>query len=427
MDDSADGNAASHLPDLAMNPASSAPVNARLALVFLAATAFINSMGMGLIAPIMPALLLEITDGDIASAAFWGGVALVSYAAMQFVFSPIVGALSDRFGRRPILLMSLSMFAIDMLLLAFVQTLPWFLLIRAFAGIFASTFSTASAYIADVTPAEERGQRFAIIGAAFGAGFIMGPAIGGVLGDVNIRYPFYAAALVATLNAVFGAMFVRESLSAERRRAFAWSRANTFGTLMRLFQTADIRTLLPVFFFAQLSSWVYPTVWSYVAKAKFLWSESQIGWSVAYYGVISFVAQAVVIQILLPRIGVQKAIWLAILVEVFALAGIGLASAGWFVYLMVSTALISTMQDPAIRQTLSSRVPENAQGELQGGLSALTSVAMILSPLVYNSSFALTSGDSPYIDFPGSPFILAALISALALAFYAARSRRESL
>ena len=402
-----------------------ATTNVTLALIFLAATAFINSMGMGLIVPIMPSLLLEITGGDLADASLWGGVALVSYAAMQFVFSPIVGALSDRYGRRPILLMSLSAFALDMLLLALVETLPWFLIVRAFAGVFASTFSTANAYIADVTPPEQRGQRFAVLGAAFGAGFILGPAIGGLLGDINIRYPFYAGALVASINALFGAVFVRESLSVERRRPFTWARANTIGTLIRLFRTPGTGVLLPVFFLATLSSWVYPTVWSYVAKAKFLWSESEIGWSVAYYGVISFVAQAVIVQIVLPRIRVRTAIWIALLVEMFALIGIGLASAGWFVYAMITTALISTMQDPAIRQALSSRVPEDAQGELQGGLSALTSVAMIFSPFIYNGMFALSAGEDPLFNLPGSPFIVAAAMSGMALVFYAARTPRS--
>ncbi|NNF17792.1 MAG: MFS transporter, partial [Gammaproteobacteria bacterium] len=355
---------------------------------------------------------------------FWGGIALMSYALMQFIFSPIVGALSDRFGRRPVLLMSLSMYAVDMLLLAIVQTLPWFLVIRGLAGVFASTFSTANAYIADVTPPEKRGTRFAILGAAFGAGFIIGPAIGGILGDINIRYPFFAGALVASINTVFGMMFVRESLAADRRRAFSWSRATTWGTLIRLFRTPGIGRLLPVFFLATLSSWVYPTVWSYVAKAKFLWTESEIGWSIAYYGVIAFIGQALIVQIVLPRIGVRKAIWITLLVEAIALVGIGMATAGWMVYAMISLALISVMQDPAIRQALSSRVPEDAQGELQGGLSALSSVAMILSPVIYNGLFTLTAGDAPVIDYPGSPFIVAAFISGLALLFYATRAKR---
>jgi DHA1 family tetracycline resistance protein-like MFS transporter len=404
---------------------SDAKRSTRAALVFLAATAFINSMGMGLIVPVMPALLLEISGGDLADASFWGGIALISYALMQFVFSPIVGALSDRFGRRPILLMSLTMYAIDMLLLAIVQTLPLFLLVRGFAGIFASTFSTANAYIADITPPDQRGRMFAVLGASFGAGFILGPAIGGVLGDINVRYPFFAGAAVAFTNMIFGVFFVRESLPESKRRAFSWARANTVGTLVRLARTPGIQSLLPVFFLATLSSWVYPTVWAYVAKAKFAWTESQIGWSVGYYGVIAFIGQAVVIQMVLPRIGVRAAIWIALLVEMVALFGIGLATAGWFVYLMVTTALISTMQDPAIRQTMSARVPEDAQGELQGGLSALISVAMIMAPLVYNGTFTLTAGYDPMFDLPGAAFIVAAVFSGLALVFYALRTKRN--
>ena len=399
----------------------------RSALVFLAATAFINSMGMGLIVPVMPSLLLELTGGDLADASLWGGFALLSYAAMQFVFSPIVGALSDRYGRRPVLLVSLGAFALDMLLLALVKTLLWFLIVRGFAGVFASTFSTASAYVADVTPPEERGRKFAILGAAFGAGFIFGPAIGGILGDIHLRLPFFAGAAVASLNAVFGVLFVRESLAHDRRRDFSWRRANTLGTLLRLFRTPGVGTLLPVFFLATLSSWVYPTVFAYVAKAKFAWTETEIGLSIAYYGVISFVAQAAVIQVLLPKLGVHRAIWISLFIEMIALLGIGYAWAGWVVYVMISTALISAMQEPAIRQSLSARVPEDAQGELQGGLSALTSVAMVMAPAVYNGSFALATGADARIEFAGLPFVVASAIGALALMFYAARQRRADL
>lgn len=381
-------------------------------------------MGMGLIVPVMPSLLLELTGGGLADASLWGGIALLSYAAMQFVFSPIVGGLSDRYGRRPVLLLSLLAFAIDMLMLALVQTLWLFLIVRAFAGIFSSTFSTASAYIADITPADQRAQKFAILGAAFGAGFIFGPAIGGVLGDIHLRLPFYAGAALAATNTVFGYFMVRESLPKTSRREFSLARANTIGTIFRLIRTPGVATLLPVYFFATLSTWVYPTVWAYVAKAKFLWTEGEIGLSVAYYGVISFIAQAVVIQVLMPRIGVRVAVWLALSVEVLALLGIGFATTAWFVYAMVTTALITTMQDPAIRQALSARVAQDAQGELQGGLSALTSVAMVLSPVIYNGSFTLTTGDNAIVNFPGAPFVVAAGISVLALVFYAARQKR---
>jgi DHA1 family tetracycline resistance protein-like MFS transporter len=344
---------------------------------------------------------------------------------MQFVFSPIFGGLSDRFGRRPILLLSLTAYAADMLLLALVQTLPWFLLIRAFAGVFASTFSTTSAYVADITPPHQRASRFAIIGAAFGLGFILGPAIGGALGNFDVRYPFFAGAALALANAVFGAVFVGESLVPERRRPFSWARANTVGTLLRLFRAPGIQTLLPVFFLATLSSWVYPTVWSYVAKERFLWTEGEIGLSIAYYGVIAFIAQAVVVQLLMPRMRVPTVIRLALVVEMIALAGIGLATTGWFVYLMVTTALISTMQDSALRQALSTQVAEDAQGELQGGLSALSSVAMIMAPLIYNGTFTLTAGADALFYFPGSPFIIAAGMSGFAVVLYSLKKSQD--
>jgi DHA1 family tetracycline resistance protein-like MFS transporter len=405
---------------------ASAPPPTNAAFVFLLLTAFINSMGMGLTTPVMPSLLIELTGGDIADAAFWGGVALVSYALMQFVFSPIVGALSDRYGRRPVLLLSLSAFAVDMLLLAIVDRLWLFILVRAAAGIFAATFSTTSAYVADVTAPDKRGQRFALIGAAFGAGFVFGPAIGGTLGDIDTRLPFFAGAALAGLNAIFGAFVVRESLARARRRPFNWRRATTVGTLLNLKATPGVGRLLPVFFLATLSTWVYPTVWAYVAKARFVWSEGEIGWSIAYYGVISFIAQALVIQVVLPRVGVRRAVVLALLVEAVALTGIGLATAGWMVYALITSALVTTMQDPAIRQELSAAVPEDAQGELQGGLSALTSVAMIFSPLIYNGLFTLASGEAPLIKLTGLPFVVAAGFSVLALAFYALALQRTT-
>lgn len=401
---------------IATQTSSNGPTQA--SFVFLLLTAFINSMGMGLATPVMPALLVELTGSDIADAAFWGGVALVSYALMQFVFSPIVGALSDRYGRRPVLLLSLTAFAVDMLLLAVVERLWLFVLIRGAAGIFAATFSTTSAYVADVTPAHRRGQRFALIGAAFGAGFIFGPALGGALGDVSTRLPFFAGAAVAGANALFGAFVVRESLTAARRRAFTWARATTVGTLLSLQSIPAVARLLPVYFFATLSTWVYPTVWSYVAKAKFQWTEGDIGWSIAFYGLITVAAQAVVIQALLPRLGIPRAVLVSLLVEVVALTGLGFASAGWMVYACVTLALVTTMQDPAIRQELSSAVPEDAQGELQGGLSALTSIAMILAPVLYNGLFTMSSGEDPLIAFPGLPFVVAAGFSVLTLLFY---------
>ena len=394
------------------------------AIIFLVISAFIGSMGFGLAAPVMPELVMQITEASVAEAARWGGIAVFSYAVMQFIFSPIVGALSDRYGRRPVLIISLTAFAIDMLLLALVTTLWAFLLVRALAGVFASTFSTTSAYIADVTPPGKRGQRFAMIGAAFGAGFIFGPAIGGILGDIDVRLPFFVGAVLAGANALFGYFLVPESLPVERRRTFSWSRASTFGTLMQLVRTKGVGPLLPVFFFATLSSWVYPTVWAYVAIEKFAWTTEAVGYSVAYYGVIAFLSSAIVVQVFLPKLGIRRAVFIALVFEIVALTGIGFATESWMVYAMVTLALVSTMQDPAIRQELSSRVAEDAQGELQGGLSALTSIAMILAPLTYMGLFTFTAGESAIIYFPGAAFLAAAFMSLLTLVLYFFAERR---
>ncbi|MEL7024963.1 MAG: TCR/Tet family MFS transporter [Pseudomonadota bacterium] len=391
---------------------------AKGAFIFLVISAFISSMGFGLATPVLPKLVMELAGTELAEAARWGGFAVFLYAVMQFVFSPILGALSDRYGRRPVLLLSLAAFAIDMLVLGLVDSLWAFLVVRAFAGVFAATFSTTNAYVADVTPKAQRGIRFAWIGAAFGAGFIFGPALGGMLGEIDLRLPFLFGAGLATINTLFGYFVVTESLSEDKRRPFSWERANTFGTLTRLFRTPGVTLLLPVYFFATLSSWVYPTVWSYVAIERFAWSDQAVGFSIAYYGVIAFISSAVVIQVLLPKIGVVRAIWIALIVEAVALTGIGLATDGWMVYAMITLALISSMQDPAIRQELSNRVDEDAQGELQGGLSALTSVAMILAPVVYMGLFTISAGDKALIYLPGSPFIAAAAMSLLTLALY---------
>ncbi|MEM9305298.1 MAG: MFS transporter [Pseudomonadota bacterium] len=385
---------------------------------FLAITGFINALGIGLVIPVLPALLMDLTGEGVADAALWGGLATFVYAVMQFVFSPIIGGLSDRYGRRPVLLVSLLAFAIDNVILGLASSLWMFFVARTLAGIFAATFATANAYVADVTPAEQRGVRFAILGASFGAGFIFGPALGGLLGDIDPRLPFFAAAAFAFANTLYGYFVIPESLPAEKRRPFSWARSNPLGTLVTLFRTPGVGRLLPVFFLATLSTWVYVTVWSYVAIAKFGWSEGQIGWSVAYYGVISFVAQAVIVQKVLPRIGVQRALLIALVVEAISLTGIGFAQSGVMLYAMITLALISTMQEPALRQELSSRVPADAQGELQGGLAALAGIAIVLAPLTYNSLFNAFSREGAPIVFPGAPFLAAAAMSLIAAVVY---------
>ncbi len=390
--------------------------------MFIVATVLIDGMGFGLIMPVLPSLLMELTGSDVAVAASWAGLATFVYALMQFLFSPVIGGLSDRFGRRPVLLMSLAALAVDYVLMGLAHALWVFFMARTVAGIFAATHSTANAYIADTTPPEQRATRFGWIGAAFGVGFILGPALGGLLGELSPRAPFFAAAVLAGLNALYGFFVVPESLAKENRRPFDWARANTFSTLQRLVRMRQLGALSGVYFLAGLSSFVYPAVWAFVAIAKFGWSEAQIGVSLAFYGVVFALSQMAVIPVLLPRLGERRAIWLALGVESISLVGIATAPNSWVVYAWITTALISGMQTPALQKLMTQRVGPDAQGELQGGLSALQGIMLIIAPLFYTQLFSVFDTGVLGLRFPGAPFVVAAGLALLALVVFVARS-----
>lgn len=396
---------------------------ARSAVFFVIVTAFVDSMIVGIVLPLFPRLLMELGDTDVSGAAAWGGFATLLYAAMQFIFSPIIGGLSDRFGRRPVLLLSLAALSADMILLGLSWSIWVFLAARTLSGIFAATYSTANAYIADTVPASERAKSYGLVGAAFGVGFIAGPALGGLVGEIDLRAPFYLAAGLAALTTVYGYFFVPESLSPGNRRPFSWTRSNSFGTLARLLKTSGLGILIPVFFFATLSSWVYPAVWSYVAIAKFNWTEGEIGASLTYYGVIFVVSQTVMIRALLPKLGVRRTIWISLALEGVSLTGLGFAPNAIVVYALITVALLTALQDPALREVMSARVAEDAQGELQGGLSALSGLAMVFSPVLYTQLFSTFTDGSTGIRFPGAPFVVASAFSFLAVLLYGVRRR----
>ncbi|MEQ8406141.1 MAG: MFS transporter [Oceanicaulis sp.] len=409
-----------------MTDAAPAPTKATrpAATIFVTATVLIDALAFALIMPVLPALLMELTGEGVAEAARWGGIATFVFALAQFFCSPVIGGLSDRFGRRPVLLLSLTALAIDFLLMGLAHALYVFFAARLLSGVFAATHSTANAYIADVHPPETRASQFAMLGAAMGAGFVLGPALGGLLGEFSPRAPFFAAAALAGANALYGWFVVPESLKAEKRRAFSWRRANPFGTLSRLRKAEGIGVMALVYFFAQLSSFVYPAVWAYVAIAKFSWSEAQIGISLAAFGIIFVLSQAVVTPFLLKRIGERRAIWIALCVEAFALLGIAFAPSGLWVYVFLSFALITGMEGPALQKVMTERVAEDAQGELQGGLSALGGVVLIVSPLLYTQLFFAFESGRFGVDFAGAPFVMASVFCAIAAVLFFTRTRR---
>lgn len=396
------------------------------AAAFVVGTVLIDALAFALIIPVLPSLLMDLTGGGVAEAARWGGIATFLFAVMQFFFSPVIGGLSDRFGRRPVLLMSLAALSIDFLLMGLAHALYVFFAARLLSGIFAATHSTANAYIADTTPAAERSKRYGWLGAAMGAGFILGPALGGLLGELSPRAPFFAAALLAGANALYGWFVVPESLSKDRRRPFSWKRANVFGTLARLRKAEGVGVLVWVYFFSQLAGFVYPAVWAYVAIAKFSWTEGQIGASLAFFGVIFVVCQAVVVPVLMPRIGERRAIWISLAVESVALIGIATAPNGTVLYLWLLSALVTGMEGPALQKVMTERVEPDAQGELQGGLSALGGVVLVIAPLLFTQLFFLFQSGVAGIVFPGAPFAAASVFCVLSLVLFLARRKRLS-
>ena len=387
----------------------------RRSTVFVFVTLVIDSMGIGIIMPVMPDLMQELSGLSIGGAAVWGGYLAFSYALMQFLFSPALGSLSDRFGRRPVLLISLAMLGIDYLIMALAPTL-WMLFIgRVLAGISGATYATATAYIADVTPREERSAAFGLVGAAFGVGFILGPALGGLLGEFGTRAPFYAAAMLAFLNFAYGWFALPESLRAEDRRPFVWSRANPLGALRQITTMPMVAWLVLAYFLYGLSHHVYPAIWSYYTTAQFGWGEAEIGLSLACVGVGFAIVQGGLIKLILRHLGEVRTAVMGIGLNAISMICLALANQGWMVYALMPLTALGAVATPALTGLMANRVPDNAQGELQGVLSSSQAIVSVITPLMMTQLFGLftQAGADPY--FPGAPLLLAAVIMALVL------------
>lgn len=388
-------------------------------LFFIFITVMLNSMGIGLIMPVMPDLLQDLLGGSdetsIGRAAAWGGWLTMSFALMQFLFSPTLGNLSDRFGRRPVLLISLGVLFIDYLIMAMTTSLTLLFAARIMAGISASTFSAANAFIADISPPEKRAQNFGMTGAAFGVGFILGPALGGIVGEFGPRMPFYAAAALAAANFAFGWFVLPESLKPENRRPFELKRANPFGVARQLLKYPAVSWILLAVFIYNLSHYVYPVIWSYYAKAQFDWSPFDIGVSLASVGVGFAFVQGYLIRVIIPKFGEVKTAIMAFGLDVFALTCIAFATQGWMVYAVIPFNSLSALVAPAMQGLMANRIPDDAQGELQGAISSLSSLSFVLTPPLMSQIFFTYTEPGGDIFFPGAPFLAAAGFSALAV------------
>ena len=390
----------------------------KLSVVFILITVLLDAMGIGLIVPVMPDLIQEVDGGDLAKAALWGGVLSTSFAVMQFIFGPVLGGLSDRFGRRPVLLISLVVMTADYLVMAMVSSI-WLLLIgRLVGGITAATQSTAAAYMADISKPEKKAANFGLIGAAFGMGFVIGPLIGGFLAEYGTRAPFYAAAILAALNAAFGWVILTETVTDRIRRPFSWSRANPVGTLRILGKLPTIGPLLLVYFLYQMAFTVYPAIWSYFGQERFGWSPAIIGLSLALFGIMLAIVQGGLMPKVLKILGERGAVIYGHGFDVAAFLALAFVTSGTIALILVPLASLAGVITPALQGIMSKAVGDDQQGELQGALTSVSALAMMISPMLMTSTFAAFSGAGAPIYLPGAPFLLSTGLILIGLAVF---------
>jgi DHA1 family tetracycline resistance protein-like MFS transporter len=401
------------------------PKNPKLALAFILGTVTLDAIGIGLIFPVMPDLIREVTGDTLSNAALWGGVMATSYAVMQFLFGPILGSLSDRFGRRPVLLMSLSVMVIDYLVMAVAHTIWLLLAARVVAGIAAATYSTAAAYIADITPPEQRGARFGLIGAGFGIGFVLGPVIGGLLAGIDTRAPFYVAAGLACTNLIFGALVLPETVTDATRRAFSIKRANPLGALRAVTRLPGVRLTLACFLILGIAMNVYPSIWAYYGQARFGWDSGMVGISLAVYGISFALGQALLVGPMIRAWGEHRAAQYGMWVSVVTLAALGLVTAPTLVLVIVPLTALGGAVTPALQAIASRSAPADAQGEVQGVLASLTAIAMITSPLLMTTVFSIFTAPDARIFSPGAPFLLASAMMVICVTLHTFGPRRR--
>lgn len=383
--------------------------NRQASLLFIFITLLVDVIGFGIIIPVTPDLIKELHHSDYSEASRIGGLLLFAFAIMQFIFSPILGNLSDRFGRRPVLLFSLFGFGCDYLIMAMAPSLRWLFVGRLLSGITGASFSTAAAYIADITPPEKRAQNFGMIGAAFGMGFIIGPALGGLLGALGTRVPFYGAAVLSFLNWLYGYFIVPESLLKESRRKFDWKKANPLLTLTQFKKYhIDLKLILAlVCIYIAVHS--VQSNWNFFTMGTFGWSEKMVGYSLALVGLLVGLVQGVLIRFTIPKLGQKKSLFVGLSFYTLGLLLFAIASEGWMMFAFLVPYCLGGITMPAMQSIISSRVPANEQGNLQGSLNSLMSLTSIIGPLLMTNTYATFTGEHAPVHFAGAAFLLGAI------------------
>ena len=382
----------------------------KAALGFIFVTVLVDVIGFGIIIPVMPSLISELIHGDISAASSYGGWLMFSYAVMQFICAPILGNLSDKYGRRPVLLFSLLGFGIDYIFLALAPTIGWLFVGRIIAGITGASFTTASAYIADISEPDKRAQNFGMIGAAFGLGFIIGPLIGGLLGQFGPRVPFIAAAILTLLNWLYGYFVLPESLAKENRRPFDWKRANPLGSLIQLKKYPAVAGLIISLTLVYIGAHAVQSTWSFYNIGKFHWDEKMVGYSLAFVGFMIALVQGGLIRLVIPKIGQEKSLYIGLLLYSIGMVLFAFATQGWMMFAFCTVYCLGGIAGPAIQGIISSHVPPNEQGELQGALTSLMSATSIVGPLLMTNLFSYFTRPAAPVYFPGAPFLMGAIL-----------------
>ncbi|MBZ4189693.1 TCR/Tet family MFS transporter [Niabella beijingensis] len=401
------------------------PRSAAIGFIFITMT--IDVIGFGLIIPVMPKLIAELKHISVNEASLWGGYLITTYALMQFLFSPLLGNLSDRYGRRPVILMSLLGFCIDYLILAFAHNYLLLVVGRVLSGITGASFTAATAYIADISTNENRAKNFGLIGAAFGLGFIIGPALGGLLSVWGIRAPFFAAAGLCFVNFLYGYFVLPESLKPENRRPFSWAKANPVGSLLLFLKYPAILELVVCFFFVFLGGHAVQSNWSFFTMDQFRWSEKEVGISLAIVGVLVGVVQGGLIRYTSPKLGNEKSAYTGLFLYALGMILFAFASQGWMMYAFLVPYCMGGIAGPALQSIISEQVPSNEQGALQGGLNSVMSLTSIFGPLIMTGLFYYFSHDKAPVYFPGAPFALgtALMLVSAVIAYYVLHIKKK--
>lgn len=392
--------------------------------LFILATLFVDAIGVGIVFPIMPDLMARIGAGDTAQGSVWAGLLLASYAGAQFLFAPIVGSISDAFGRKPVLLVALAFLVVDYVVMALADTLWLLLLARTLAGIAGATYITATAYIADISAKEQRAANFGMIGAAFGLGFVIGPALGGIAATWHVTAPFWLAAALAGANLLFGLFVLPESLKRENRRPFGRRDLNPFGAILRAYRMPGLVIPLICLFLFEFANMVYPALWAFWGREVFGWSTLVIGVSLSAYGILVAIVQAGIMPVAVRRLGERQLMLAGLLLAVVAFTGFGFAAAVWAVVVFLPLAALTDLVPPTLTALAANATDEDQQGMIQGVIAAQSSLATVIAPLVFTWVFGRFASPEATFYLPGAPFLLSALL-VLAILPIAYRQARE--